>query len=540
MRRALVLPVLGLLASPLLLGSSGAATAPPAPTFRQYHAPASPPDVRGRPTGGDNAGEPSLGFYPKTGDVLFMANKNTYRVTGFGAKNDSARWTDVTQVVEGAQTSDPILWRDPTTNRTFVNQLELQGGSLQAYTDDEGKTYTQSTMGGGIGISFDHQTVVTGRRAPGQSTLPAPVGYPNYVYYCTNDLYAADCSVSIDGGLNFLAQLPVYAGELAGGPCSAIFGHIKTDPRDGTVYLPPNGCNGHQMVFVSKDNTLSWTGYSVPKSTDGDSGHPSLDVGRQDGALYYAWGSADGFKKMTGRTQVAVSFNKGKNWTAPVALGKDLGVVTSRFPVVSAGDQGRAAVAFLGAKVTGDPNAAPDPTDATIKPYTGVWDLYVSYTTDGGKSWKTYDATPTDPIQRGPVCTRGTTCLAGRNLLDFNDMVLDSSGHVAIALADGALSKTDTYAKNLAKATVVRQVGGPSLYAAAVAAPRKAVKRAAPTVPPRNTTNGPAGGSAAGAASGSTGRAALAVTGLSSAAPLSGAALLVLVLALARRRTRTD
>jgi len=85
-RRLLVLPALGLLASPLFAGIGSAApgghaaTAPAAPVFRQYHAPASPKDARGRPTGGDSAGEPSLGYFPKTDDVLFMANKNTYRV----------------------------------------------------------------------------------------------------------------------------------------------------------------------------------------------------------------------------------------------------------------------------------------------------------------------------------------------------------------------------------------------------------------------------------------------------------------------------
>lgn len=482
-RRLLAVPLLAAaLVAPALLASSGATAVDSAPlAFRQYHAPDSPADARGKPTGGDSAGEPSLGVDPKTGEVLFQSGKSTLRVTGFGAKPDSATWTDVTDPVEGAQTSDPILWRDTTTGRTFVNQLELQGGSLQAFTDDNGKNYTRSTMGGGVGLSFDHQSVVTGIPAKDQSTLPKPVGYPNYVYYCTNDLYAADCSVSIDGGLNFGAQLPVYTGELAGGPCAAIFGHLKTDPRDGTVYLPPNGCNGKQMVFTSTDNTLSWTGHLVPGSTDGDAGHPSLDVGRQDGALYYAWGSADGFEKMTGRTDVAVSLDKGKTWTAPIALGKDLGVVTSRFPVVVAGDKGRAAVAFLGAKADGDPNAAPDPTDASVKAYDGVWDLYVSITTDGGQSWTTTDATPDDPVQRGPVCTRGTTCLAGRNLLDFNDMVLDADGHVAIALADGALGPKDNYTKALAKADIVRQVGGPSLYTAAAPGAAAASGSASPS-----------------------------------------------------------
>ncbi len=477
--RLAVLPALALLATPLLALPSQAAKTHD-PVFRQYHGPSAPKDVRGNPTGADAAGEPTLGFNPKTGNVLFMANLNTYRVHAFDlSKDDKATWDDVTDPVEGAQSSDPILYRDPTTNRTFVNQLELQGGSLQAYTDDDGKTYTHSTMGGSIGVAFDHQTVVAGKPSTG-SPYPKPLTYPNYVYYCSNDIYAANCAVSVDGGQNFLVATPVYTGELAGGPCRAIFGHIKTDPRDGTVYLPPEGCNGKQMVFVSHDNTFSWTGYSVPESTDGDAGHPALDVGRQDGALYYAWGSADGTEG-TGRTHVATSLDQGKTWRSQTALGADLGVVTSRFPVVAAGDRGRAAVTFIGAKVPGDPNVAPDVTNPGGKAYKGVWDLYVSYTLDYGKTWKTYDVAPADPVQRGPVCTRGTSCLSGRNLLDFNDMVIDDKGFVVIALADGSPTGDESYRAERAKATIVRQVSGPSLYSEAARV--KAVPN--PGLPPR-------------------------------------------------------
>jgi hypothetical protein len=527
--RLLALPALVLVVSPLLSAPSGAAGAvrSTAPVFRQYHAPSAPLDVRGNATAGDSSGEPTLGIDSRTNDVMYMANKATFRVNGFDPKaNDKATWTDVTDVVEGAQTSDPILYTDPVTNRTYVNQLELQGGSLQAYTDDQGRTWTHSTMGAGIGISFDHQTIVTGKRVPEGGGYPAPLVGTQYVYYCTNDLYAADCAVSLDGGLNFLASLPVYTGSLAGGPCAAIFGHIKTDPRNGNVYLPPNGCNGKEMLFTSTDNAFTWSGHTVPGSTDGDAGHPAVGVGRKDSALYYAWGSADGDKKaVTGRIHVAMSPDSGVSWKSSQALGADLGVVTARFPVVVAGDPGRAAVSFIGAKTPGDPNLAPDPTNASAKAYAGVWDLYVSYTTDYGKTWKTYDAFPTDPIQRGPVCTRGTTCLAGRNLLDFNDMVIDKDGHVAIALADGALKKSDTYANDLAKATIVRQENGPSLYATAAAKPVTVVpvKPAAPSKPTRPAAPTAAGG-------------ALPTTGLSTTAPLAGLALLSLVLVARRRR----
>ena len=513
----LLLPAAALLASPLLLAPSQAATSA-APVFRQYHAPSAPLDVRGNHTKGDASGEPSLGFDSRTGDVMYMAEKATFRVNAFDpAANDKATWTDVTDPVIGAQTSDPILYTDPVTHRTFANQLELQGGSLQAYTDDQGRTWTHSTMGGSIGIAFDHQSIVTGKRVAEGAVYPAPIGYPNYLYYCTNDIAAADCSVSIDGGLNFLAATPVYTS--ADSNCRKIFGHIKTDPRNGTLYLPPDGCGNGEELFVSKDNSFSWTSRPLPGSTTGDSGHPSIGIGRKDGAVYYAYGSNDAGKD-TGRTHVQVSFNEGKTWTAPSVLGADLGVRTSRFPVVVAGDPGRAAVAFLGAKADGDPSQYPDATAPNAKTYTGTWNLYISFTVDGGKTWKTYDAFPKDPIQRGPVCTRGTTCLAGRNLLDFNGMVIDADGHVALALADGALTAKDDYTLDQAKATIVRQYGGPSLYANAASKPvvSKPVVRK-PVATPR-----------------SGGGQGLPATGLGLAAPLAGLTLLAGCAVVVRRR----
>ncbi|MFN2523099.1 MAG: sialidase family protein [Mycobacteriales bacterium] len=516
--RLLVLPALALLASPLLTLPSQAATSEPAPTFRQYHAPDAPKDARGRATGGDDAGEPTVGYNSKTGNVMFMANKNTFRVNGFDlSQNEKATWTDVTDPVEGAQTSDPFLWTDPTTNRTFVNQLELQGGSLQAFTDDDGKTYTQSTMGCSIGIAFDHQSVTTGKFT-GKSAIykQSLTGYPNAVYYCTNDLVDASCSVSLDGGLNFLVATPVYSSLDSN--CRKIFGHIKTDPSSGRLFLPPDGCGKGQAIYFSDDNSQSWTRSDIPGATKGDSGHPSITVAK-DGTVYFAYGSAD--EGMTGRTHVVVSTTGGKTWAHDTALGKDLGIVTSRFPLTVAGDGDRAAVAFLGAKAPGNPSDAPDPTDPTIKAYTGTWDLYVSYTTDRGLTWKTYDATPGDPVQVGPICTRGTTCLAGRNLLDFNDMDLDGSGRVLIGLADGRLKAGDTFATDLAKATIVRQQGGPSLFAAAkTAAPAKKTGANAPAAP---TSPRPAGGT-------------LPTTGLATALPGIGLLLLLAVAVGARRR----
>jgi hypothetical protein len=452
-RRLSAAPALLLLCSPLLAATSHSASSA-APVFRQYHLPAAMPYA-------NSAAEPTIGFNPKTGNVLYMSQYATYRVSGFNlSRDEAATWTDVTDPFTKADSADPILHRDNATGRTFVNQKLYGGRSVQVYTDDDGATYTPSVIGHSVGISFDHQSVATGRPVPDGRTYPAPSGYPNYVYYCTNDLAVATCSVSIDGGRTYLAAKPVYNDVLAGGPCKAQFGHVQTDPRDGTVYLAPDGCDGRSKLFVSRDNTFTWTGYDVPGSTYGDAGHPAVAVGRQDGAVYYAWGSADGspvdggLDLHTGRTHVAVSLDKGRSWTRPRALGADLGVVTSRFPVVAAGDRGRAAVAFLGAKQPGDPN---------VSAYTGVWHLYISYTADGGRTWRTYDATPRDPVQIGPVTTWGLEKLS-RNLLDFNDIDLDGAGRVVVAFGDGSPTGHETHASGLARATIVRQANGPSLY----------------------------------------------------------------------------
>ena len=106
---------------------------------------------------------------------------------------------------------------------------------------------------------------------------------------------------------------------------------------------------------------------------------------------------------------------------------------------------------------------------------------------DGGKSWLTVDATPTDAVQLGVVCTKGTTCPAGtRNLLDFNDLTVDKFGRVYAAYTDGCISagciedgneatENHTKANNdgATKATILRQATGKGLFSAYDGVPLK-------------------------------------------------------------------
>lgn len=477
----LVLPLVAVsLAVPLVMSASAGRVA--APAFVQYTSPVGvqlttgAPEplagaikaVKNNPAGvpvfgiysqtgvGDSCGEPTLGVDPRSGNVLYQCGLQTLRITGMDAKGRST-WTPVQPPVEAAQSSDPILWRDPDTGRIFINQLMPQGCSVQAYTDDFGTTWTQGPVGCALGISFDHQTVGTGRPT---GAVASPL-YKNVVYYCTNDLVTLNCGTSLDGGLTYGPAHPVFTDPLE--TCSPIIGHVKSAP-DGTTYVMPDGCDdevGKQAVFVTTDNALTWTKRSIPRSTAGDAGHPSVAVGK-DGTLYAAWGSKDN-EDGGGRVHVAVSRDRGAHWTQPMALAKELGVHVSRFPLAVAGDGDRAAIAYLGSTSTDNPNSA--------KSFFGTWRMYVSYTYDRGRHWATYDATPGSPVQVGSVCTDGTACTTGpnsdRNLLDFNDMVLDGRGRLVIAFADGCLkTKGCTNRDRLRKGAILKQTSGRGLYRA--------------------------------------------------------------------------
>ncbi|HEU0129757.1 MAG TPA: sialidase family protein [Mycobacteriales bacterium] len=436
-------------ALPLLALAPAQAGKRPAPaTFRSYVA----PDGLG-----DQAGEPTLGVDPRTGDVLYLALLETLRVSGLGSGAET--WRDVAPLHTKVQTQDPILETDPVTGRTWVSQLDLACSRI-AYTDDAGATWTPSLVGCAPGALFDHQTVGSGPWVAG-GTLAGQASYPRAVYYCSHDGFDSKCGTSLDGGSTFLPARITHTSDV----CASNSGHLKTGP-DGTAYLPPTYCGidfppvvtpKYAGLVVSEDNGLSWALRPVPGSTVGNAGHPSLGVG-SDGTVYYGWGGAAG--PGYGPPYAAVSTTRGRTWTAPVRLGQEFGIVNTRFVTTVAGDGDRAVVAYLGSATPGNAD------DAS---FTGEWHEYVSFTYDRGATWHTVDATPGAPVQVGAVCLLGSLdCKDGsRNLYDFQDVVIDRQGRVLVALADGCPGTTcTTTAPRLQKATIVRQETGRGLLAA--------------------------------------------------------------------------
>ena len=367
---------------------------------------------------------------------------------------------------------NPIMFTDDGRlggpNRTLASQLLLATSAL-SFTDDDGNTWTP-TQGSGQPAGVDHQTVGGG---PYASPPPATrTSYPHAIYYCSQDIATAFCSRSDDGGLTFGPGVPIYTFTtvnnvdlpVAPGTCGGLHGHVRVSP-DGTVYVPNERCRDAANVDrpgipVSTDNGLTWTVRTIP---DGKSISPGSDPSVAAGAnntVYLGYVNTDGHAK------IAVSHDRGLHWSKSRDAGTPFGVQNAEFAEVIAGDDDRAAFAFLGTRTAGDTQAAD---------FQSVWHLYIAFTYNGGRTWTTVDATPSDPVQRGCIWNQGGSNPC-RNLLDFNDITVDRFGRVVVAYADGCTGSCVTDPTQNASqgpasaqdalATIARQHGGRGLFAA--------------------------------------------------------------------------
>lgn len=439
--------------------NAGVTSVPPGtPRFFNYHA---PPGVA------EDAGEPSIGVNRKT-EKVFGGIPNGGTVNYFGGflpymlsvtfddrtTPAATTWKQVPLVVANAPRAygDPILFTDRDTGRTFVTQeMGLTPlGSTMEFTDVDDAPFTPSS-GSGAPSGIDHETVGGG---PFHAPIPTGVNplYPNGVWYCSQSIADAVCSISLDGGVTFGPAVPIYT--IA--DCVGLHGHIKIG-RDGTAYVPNRSCGGHPAVVVSENNGITWNVRRLDSATTKNHRDPSVAVA-DDGTLYFAYQAADG------HSRVAVSADKGLHWSRDTDIGASLGVQNSLFHAAVAGDGDRAAVAFFGTETGGDAYAQPD--------FPGTWYLYIATTLNGGMNWTTQNATPGDPVQRGGICDDG----ACRNLLDFFDATIDKEGRVLVGYDDGCISANCIAGQRAygmaagndytAKAVIARQASGKRMYAA--------------------------------------------------------------------------
>ncbi|HET8890146.1 MAG TPA: sialidase family protein [Candidatus Angelobacter sp.] len=446
--------------------------APGAPAFVNYAAPENiAPSLGSSDANQHGAGEPSIGVDWKTGKAFIGAGNHTLRVTFNDAVTPATSTWEDKRSPFARVSLDPILFTDDGrlggTNRTFSSQLNGVTSEL-SFTDDDGDDWLP-TQGSGQPAGVDHQTVGGG---PYASPAPAVHTYPHAIYYCSQDIATAFCSRSDDGGVTFGPGVPIYTFAtvngvdlpVAPGTCGGLHGHVRVSP-DGTAYVPNENCQDatgarRPGVAVSTDNGLTWVVRTVPDGTTISPGSdPSISAGSNN-TIYFGYVNSDGHAK------IAVSHDRGLHWSKSQDAGTPFGIQNAEFAEVAAGDDNRAAFAFLGTPTLGDTQSAD---------FLGVWHLYVAFTYNGGRTWTTVDATPSDPVQRGCIWNGGGSNPC-RNLLDFNDITVDKFGRVLVGYADGCTGTCVTDPTQNATAgpataqdalaTIARQTGGRGLFAA--------------------------------------------------------------------------
>jgi hypothetical protein len=421
-------------ASPSITAVAGTGT----PVFTTYVAPTNMPNRA-------SAGEPSIGINPISGALLYQSYASTYKVL-FNDNNNppTATWSSVTPPGSSINI-DPILATDNVTGRTFAGGLAGECSTIW-YSDTDGAPWTNS-VNPCTGV-FDHETIGSGAW---HGTPPSGATYNRAVYYCAQTSYDM-CVTSKDGGRTFGAP------AIVGGSCGGLHGHVKVS-ADGTAYLPNSTCGSDVGGGISTNNGASWSSYVISQSTAPSRGFDPSVTTTPDNTVYEAWSNGGNY-----HPYVARSTNHGTTWDRVTDLSNTVSppIVASTFQSMVSGDNGRIAVAYLGTQVVTGGN----PFD---NGYHGVWNLFVSFSYDGGVNWTTVKAT-TDPVQRGCIWDGGgdNEC---RNLLDFMDANVTKDGRVVVGYADGCVNAcagtngTESQS-NSAVATIARQSAGQGLVAA--------------------------------------------------------------------------
>lgn len=429
--------------------------------------------------GGMSASEPTIGipwdtdslfYYPVSGALLDPDAPGQRTMRARFDANGVPAWVDVTPPSEVPINLDPMLVADPDTGRVFSGGL-LGPCSSMVYSDDDGESWLP-TINMCSGPDFDHQSIGLG---PPAGPIPVPEG-SHIGYYCAQG-GTISCARSIDQGTTWgpFVQVP--------GSCGGFHGHIRVSTLTGFAVVPTASCGEHTGYIATADGGLTWTAHEIEASREWTNGFdPSVQFSRPGGWMYFGMASEHG-------VFMALSKDEGKAWeelgggmgVAPtpwldVGQFHDPPVVAGVFTNVQAGDDERVAVSFIGLEAGPGADLEFLHSDGIYncdeRQDELVWHYYVAVSYDAGQTWGVHKLTA-DPVQVGgiyDVLVDGSG--ACRNLLDFQDMDIDSKGRIHVGWADGCIRKCAEDPKPEADGwradapRLFRQVAGKGLFAA--------------------------------------------------------------------------
>lgn len=410
---------------------------------------------------GINSGEPTIGV-TNAGNVFSAAIQSNTRVEVMRSTDRGKSWEIASPNIGGRNTQllslDPYTWVDTRLGdrdsaRVFTIDLTV-ACAIMSYSDDEGESWITNPLACGRPVN-DHQTLFSG--PPATST---PVGYPNVVYYCWNDVASSSCGKSITGGLTWNPTgTPAFAGLGEEGFCGGLHGHGWVG-NDGTVFLPREYC-GEPYLAISQDEGATWTTVKVAeKAGAGPSTDPSV-VTDNAGNIYYL---ATGNNLMP---YLVISRDGGTTWSKPIDVAPP-GLREANLPSIAANGKGKIAITYMGSfNSPNNPkkNCAADRSCPQAADYAKTtWDGIMTISADAlSKDPTFYTGTVNhrrDPIYRGK-------CGPGRcgAVFDFIDITVDREGIAWAAFVDACTAICGTgNAPNIGAEGIVGWLaGGPRL-----------------------------------------------------------------------------
>ena len=216
-------------------------------------------------------------------------------------------------------------------------------------------------------------------------------------------------------------------------------GDIQIDRRNGTLYESYYGGGTLSMTAyreARKGNLDKRETNEVASGVSMLSHWPSFDIDSA-GNLYMTWDESGQGDRAAG-VWYSYSTDAGKTWATPTRV--DTNGNTDIWPWLAVGDDGKVAVAWLGADQKLPNHDAETKGDQK-------WRIYISQTLNGlgcsgsaSPGFRVTTATPR-PVHTSTICQGGTACQAqaiDRRLGDFFTIEIDNSGHVWAGYSDTA------------------------------------------------------------------------------------------------------
>ena len=447
---------------------------------------------------------------PNTGTAAFGENYTgqTYIWT---SDDNGKTWTFRPRVIapQGAPVSgfsDPEFAMD-SGGDLYFSEINLANVAVSSSREDRGTTWNLENFTGAV--LTDRQWMEADRPGelyfvangqPGGTGIPPGVESGHYI------------SKSTDGGKTFTASIP----DTKGG---AGVGDIRVDKRTGTVYETHYDGNKLSLAAFRKARSGDLTATDTNVIFEGVKmlAHwPAFDLD-PSGNIYVTWDES-GKGELEAGIWYSRSTDGGRTWASPVRVDPDDN--TDIWPWIGVGDDGRVAIAWLGAD-----KKLPNQDAETAG--THGWRIIGAVTTTGlgcaaSKTPSFSVATATkDPVHTGTICQGGTVCqaqLIDRRLGDYFSVEVDGTGRMWAGYSDTRVPGS------VSLPAFVRQLGGPSLL----------VPKKSGTAPTATTGRPPAAvepGTTPSAGGGN-----LASTGAGAELPAAGALILLGALLLLRRR----